>query len=145
MWRKLILINITQIRPDTSSQQAYLVAQIRPIHGLTWFGLISHQRDWIEPIIMHKPRLNKIIPCQKPSWLNGMLWRSADATSFGDGRGFCRASCVRCCVLEIGFGFNHKIIINVQESSPSIMVTRNLWSGRVWVRDWLCKGKTHHP
>jgi hypothetical protein len=25
------------------------------------------------------------------------------------------------------------------------MVTRNLWSARVWVRDWLCKGKTHHP
>jgi len=26
------------------------------------------------------------------------------------------------------FGFNHKIIIKVYESSPSIMVTRNLWS-----------------
>jgi hypothetical protein len=25
------------------------------------------------------------------------------------------------------------------------MVTRNLWSARVWVRDWLCKGKMHHP
>jgi len=25
------------------------------------------------------------------------------------------------------------------------MVTRNLWSARVWVRDWLCKEKTHHP
>jgi hypothetical protein len=22
--------------------------------------------------------------------------------------------------------------------------TRNLWSIRVWVRNWLCKGKTHH-
>ena len=43
------------------------------------------------------------------------------------------------------FGFNHKIIINVQESPPSIMVTRNLWSARVWIRDWLCKGKMHHP
>jgi len=29
------------------------------------------------------------------------------------------------------FGFNHKIMINVQESPPSIMVTRNLWSARV--------------
>jgi hypothetical protein len=29
------------------------------------------------------------------------------------------------------FGFNHKIMIKVQESSPSIMVTRNLWSARV--------------
>jgi hypothetical protein len=25
------------------------------------------------------------------------------------------------------------------------MVTRNLWSARVCVRDWLCKGKMHHP
>jgi hypothetical protein len=54
----------------------------------------------------------------------------------------CRASYVRCCV---GKGFIHKIMIKVQESPPSIMVTRNLWSARVWVRDWLCKGKTHHP
>jgi hypothetical protein len=38
-----------------------------------------------------------------------------------------------------------KIMINFLESPPSIMVTRNLWSARVWVRDWLCKGKTHHP
>jgi len=52
---------------------------------------------------------------------------------------------VRCCVLVRFFGFNHKIMINIQESLPSIMVTRNLWSTRVWVRDWLCKGKTHHP
>jgi hypothetical protein len=41
------------------------------------------------------------------------------------------------------FGFNYKIIINVQESPLNIMVTRNLWSARVWVRDWLCKGRTH--
>jgi len=66
-----------------------------------------------------------------------------NATSFGDGRGFCRASCVRCGVGKV-FEFNHKIMINGQES-PSIIVTRNLWSARVWVRDWLCKGKTHHP
>jgi len=33
------------------------------------------------------------------------------------------------------FGFNHKILIKIQESSPRIMVTRNLWSARVWVRD----------
>jgi hypothetical protein len=29
-------------------------------------------------------------------------------------------------VLERVFGFNHKIMIKVQESLPSIMVTRNL-------------------
>jgi hypothetical protein len=53
---------------------------------------------------------------------------------------------VRCVVCWEGFfGFNHKIMIKVQESPPSIMVTKNLWSARVWVRDWLCKGKTHHP
>jgi hypothetical protein len=34
------------------------------------------------------------------------------------------------CVRKV-FGFNHKIMINVQESPPSIMVTRNLWSARV--------------
>ena len=67
------------------------------------------------------------------------------ATSSGDGRGFRRASCVRCCVLGRVFVFNHKIMIKVQELPPSIMVTRNLWSARVWVRNWLCKGKTHHP
>jgi hypothetical protein len=26
---------------------------------------------------------------------------------------FCRASCVRCCVLKIVFGFNYKIMINI--------------------------------
>ena len=67
------------------------------------------------------------------------------ATSFGDDGGSCRASCVKCCVLGRVFGFNHKIMINVQESPPRIMVSRNLWSARVWVRDWLCNGKTHHP
>ena len=51
---------------------------------------------------------------------------------------------VKCDVLGRFFGFNHKIMIKVQESPPSIMVTRNLWSARVWVRDWLCKGKTYH-
>jgi hypothetical protein len=65
--------------------------------------------------------------------------------SSGDSGGFRRTSYVRCCVLGRFFVFNHKIMIKVQESPPSIMVTRNLWSGRVWVRDWLCKGKTHHP
>ena len=29
------------------------------------------------------------------------------------------------------FGFNHKIIIKIQKSPPSIMVTKNLWSMRV--------------
>jgi hypothetical protein len=57
----------------------------------------------------------------------------------------CRASWCEVLCVGKGFGFNHKIMINVQESPPSIMVTRNLWSARVWVRDWLCKGKTHHP
>jgi hypothetical protein len=38
---------------------------------------------------------------------------------------------VRCCVLGRFFGFNHKIMINIHESSPNIMVTRNLWSTRV--------------
>jgi hypothetical protein len=46
-----------------------------------------------------------------------------------------------CCVLGRFFVFNYKIMIKVQESPPSIMVTRNLWFARVWVRDWLCKGK----
>jgi hypothetical protein len=47
-------------------------------------------------------------------------------------KAFCCASSARCvCVLERVFGFNHKIMINVQESPPSIMVTRNLWSARV--------------
>jgi hypothetical protein len=52
---------------------------------------------------------------------------------------------VRCRVLERVFEFNHKIMIKVQESPPNIMVSKNLWSARVWVRDWLCRGKTHHP
>jgi hypothetical protein len=47
------------------------------------------------------------------------------ATSLGDDGGSCLASCVRCCIGKV-FGFNHKIMINIQESSPSIMVTRNL-------------------
>jgi hypothetical protein len=42
------------------------------------------------------------------------------------------------------FGFNHKIMIKIKESPPNIMVTRNLWFARVWVRDWLCKGNTHY-
>ena len=37
-----------------------------------------------------------------------------------------------------------KIMFNVQKSPPNIIVTRNLWSARVWVWDWLCKEKTHH-
>jgi hypothetical protein len=36
-----------------------------------------------------------------------------------------------CEVLCVGKGFNHKIMIKIQESSPSIMVIRNLWSARV--------------
>jgi hypothetical protein len=44
-----------------------------------------------------------------------------------------------------GFGFNHKFMIKVQKSSPSIMVTGTLWSMRVWVKDWLCKEKIYHP
>jgi len=38
---------------------------------------------------------------------------------------------VRCGVLGRFFGFNHKIMIKVQESPPSIMVTKNLWFARV--------------
>jgi hypothetical protein len=30
------------------------------------------------------------------------------------------------------FRFNDKIMIKLQESPPSIMVTRNIWSARVW-------------
>jgi hypothetical protein len=52
---------------------------------------------------------------------------------------------MRCGVLGRVFEFNHKIMINVQESPPSIMVTRNLWFVRVWERDCLCKEKTHEP
>jgi hypothetical protein len=51
---------------------------------------------------------------------------------------------MRYCVGKV-FGFNHKIMLNVQESPPSITITRNLWTARAWVRDWLCKGNTHHP
>jgi hypothetical protein len=32
------------------------------------------------------------------------------------------------CWEEKCFRFNHKIMMKVQESPPSIMVTRNLWS-----------------
>jgi hypothetical protein len=41
------------------------------------------------------------------------------------------------CVIgkENEFGFNHKIMIKVQESPSIIMVTRNLWFVRVWVRE----------
>jgi hypothetical protein len=53
------------------------------------------------------------------------------AMSSGDGGGSCYASCVRCGVLGRVFRFNHKIMINVQKTSPSIMVARNLWSARV--------------
>jgi len=42
------------------------------------------------------------------------------------------------CVIGKGNEFGHKIMIKVKKSLPSIMVTRNLWSTRVWVRDWLC-------
>jgi len=42
------------------------------------------------------------------------------------------------------FGFNHKIMVKVYKSPPNIMITRNLWSTRVWVRDWLCKEKMYH-
>jgi hypothetical protein len=45
-------------------------------------------------------------------------------TSFDDGGGFCHASLMRCGVLGRVFGFNQKIMINVQESPPSIMVAR---------------------
>ena len=80
----------------------------------------------------------------KFTWCRGMEKRGA--TSSGDGGGSCHASSVRCVVCwEGSCRFNHKIMIKVQESPPSIMVTRNLWSVRVWVRDWLCKRKTHHP
>ena len=47
----------------------------------------------------------------------------------------CRASCVRRGVLGMFFGFNHKIMIKVKESPPNIMITRNLWFARVYVRD----------
>jgi hypothetical protein len=36
-----------------------------------------------------------------------------------------------CVLLGRVFGFNHKIMIKVQESPPSIMDIRNLWSVRV--------------
>ena len=69
--------------------------------------------------------------------------RGASTTTSG---GSCRASYVKCGVLgRVFFGFNHKIMINVSESPSSIIVTKNLWYARILVRDWLCKGKTHHP
>jgi len=73
------------------------------------------------------------------------LSRGRAATSSSDDRGFCRASYVRCCVFEIVLDLIVNIMINVQESLLSIMITRNLWSTRVWVRDWLCRGKRRHP
>jgi hypothetical protein len=38
------------------------------------------------------------------------------------------------CVVWKVFGFYHKIMIKVQELPPYIMVVRNLWFARVWVR-----------
>jgi hypothetical protein len=38
------------------------------------------------------------------------------------------------CVVWKLFGFYHKIMIKVQELPPYIMVVRNLWFARVWVR-----------
>jgi hypothetical protein len=39
------------------------------------------------------------------------------------------------CVVGKVFRFNHKIMIKVQESPPCVMVDKNLWSTRVWIRD----------
>jgi hypothetical protein len=52
MWPKPKLLNIIQIRPNTSSQQASFAVQIRHMHGLTWFGWLDNQRldrTWCEP------------------------------------------------------------------------------------------------
>jgi hypothetical protein len=43
----------------------------------------------------------------------------------------CVCVCVCVCVLGMVFGFNHKIMIKVQELSPSIVIPRNLLSTRV--------------
>ena len=48
-----------------------------------------------------------------------------------DVAGGATSSGVRCDVLGRFSGFHHKIMIKIQESSPSIMVIRNLWSARV--------------
>jgi len=45
-----------------------------------------------------------------------------------------------------GFGYIHKIIIIKFKSHHLVLrLLRNVWSTRVWVGDWFCKGKTHHP
>jgi hypothetical protein len=49
-------------------------------------------------------------------------------------------------VLKISFCFNHKIIIMKFRSRHLVLwLLGNLWSTRVWVKDWLCKEKMHHP
>ena len=63
------------------------------------------------------------------------------AMSSGDGIGFLSCLLMSCCVCVLCWEGFLDLIIKLS----SIMVTRNLWSVRVWVRDWLCKGKTHHP
>ena len=92
-------------------------------------------------MLENEPRFNEVMLTLKASfWMSrgrDVIWRRRRLLSC--------LLCEVCCVLGRFFGFNYKIMIKVQESPPSIMVTRNLWSARVWVRDWLCKGKTHHP
>ena len=63
---------------------------------------------------------------------NGVAILSRGALSSGATQGFI-VPLEEVCVIRKGneFGFNHKIMIKVQESPPSIIVTRNLWSARV--------------
>jgi hypothetical protein len=79
------------------------------------------------------------------SYLNYMLWgASRHDVVWGRWR---LLSCLlmKCCVLERVLDLIIKLWLMFGSRHLGIMVTRNLWSARVWVRDWLCKGKTHHP
>jgi len=48
--------------------------------------------------------------------------------------------------VKMGFGYNHKImIIRLMSRHLVLCLLRNIWSARVQVRDWLCKGKINYP
>jgi hypothetical protein len=89
--------------------------------------------------------VNKMVHCMFHSFQMHFIGIVAGRRRLATAEILCRASWCEVLCVGKGFRFNHKIMINIQESPPSIMVTRNLWSARVWVRDWLCKEKTHHP
>jgi hypothetical protein len=79
------------------------------------------------------------------SYLNYMSWGASRHDIVWGRRRFLSCLLMRCCVLERVLDLIIKLWLMFGSRHLGIMVTRNLWSARVWVRDWLCKGKTHHP